>query len=165
MLQKLLSITTSIFITGSALAHEVSVDTPFSPKEEIAGVDFPPYALDAFYDGEAGELFSRSECYISQDRLRNYAIGQWIENPTEDPERLVCAIIMLAGGPQRLIDSGARAPHPDFLKSTTLSVLLLADIFRAPYNLSAVEAISGTLVVLGGLSPTDRRALLRAVLE
>ncbi|MEL6586369.1 MAG: hypothetical protein AAFY65_16055 [Pseudomonadota bacterium] len=152
--------------TGPTLAHEVTVDVPFTPREEVAGVDVPPYPLRAFYEGEVGPLFARSDCYVSQDRLRTYALGAWMELPTNARrERLVCAILMMSGGPQRILQTGARTPNPDVVRNTTLGVFVLAETFRAPYNLSAVEGISSTLVVLGLMSPTNRRALLRAVLE
>jgi hypothetical protein len=166
MRMKCLSTLIPFFLAGNVFAHEVNMDSALTPREEVAGLDVPPYSLNSYYEGEAGDLFGRSGCYVSQEKLRSYSIGEWMEHRSiEDREKLVCAIILLSGGPQRLLNSGARAPHPDFLRNATLGVFVLSETFRAPYNLSAVEAISGTLVILGGLSPSNRRALLRTVLE
>ncbi|EBA13877.1 hypothetical protein [Roseobacter sp. CCS2] len=158
-------IATLALVPFGVQAHEVNVDIPFTPQEEVAGVNARPFPLEMYYSGEAGELFSRSNCYVPQDRLRDYAIGQWLEDPIEQRIRLVCAIVMLSRGPQNLVASGGREPGAEFLESTVISVSILADTFLAPDNLSAVQAISASLVVLGGLTPGDQRALVRSVLE
>lgn len=151
---------------NSANAHEVNVDSPLTPREEIAGVNTPPYPLSAFYEGEVGAIFEKSECYVPKQRLQSYSIGEWMGHASnEERARLVCAIILLAQGPEYVARTEAQPPHAEYLKSSTLKAFVLAEAYRAPYNLSAVEALSTALVVMNGVNPTDRRALLRAIAE
>lgn len=166
MLRKVTIALSLIVAVGNATAHEVSVDSKFTAKEEVAGVDFPPYPLETYYGGEVGKAFVNSGCYISQDKFRNFSVGEFLElRSIEQQEKLVCAVILLSNGPKRLLASGGAKPNPTELQNLTITTLLLADALRAPYNLSAVEAISATMLVSGVIGPTRRRALMRAIAE
>lgn len=151
--------------TLPAQPHEVSVDIPFSPKEEVAGIDTPPFALDDLFAGELGEqLFLQARC--SQDLLVETSIGEWFERDEEWQHRFVNCVALVLRGPLTLnsvLEAGNE--FQEVSSSVTWAFRVLAELYRAPYNLSATEAVSGTLVVLGLAGPTKRRSLMRAIAQ
>jgi hypothetical protein len=150
--------------TLPAQTHEVSVDTPFTPQEEVAGIDTPPFALDDLFAGPVGEQLFRARC--SPDLLVETSVGEWFEMDEERQQRFVNCVAQVMRGPlvlNNILEAGNEFQETP--SSVTFSFRMLAELYRAPYNLSATEAVSGTLVVLGMATPTNRRSLMRAIAQ
>lgn len=150
--------------SASVQAHEVTVDTPFTPQEEIAGIDTPPYELEALFSGPVGEQLARARC--SQSMLVETAIGEWLEMDNDKRSRFVNCVALVLNGPSRLsgiVEAGNDLPEVS--DSVVAAIGILAELHRPPYNLSAAEVVSGTLVVLGMALPINHRSLMRGIAE
>ena len=163
-MNKLAAFLCLVFWSVSLQAHEVTVDTPFTPQEEIAGVDTPPYKLEALFSGPVGVQLARAGC--SQSMLVKTAIGEWLELDNDGRSRFVNCVSLVLYGPSRLsgiIETGRDLPEVS--DAVVAAIGVLAEIYRPPYNLSAVEVVSGTLVVLGMALPVNHRSLMRSIAE
>ncbi|NSX55328.1 hypothetical protein [Parasulfitobacter algicola] len=167
MIRKLITILCmSAALTHAVSAHEVDVDRQFTPNKEVAGVDTPPYSIDDIFRGEARDVLLDADCNMTARTFQNMSIGAWLEQDIEERQRLVCVILMVSGGPERLKERAGQDPiDPFVLQSLTEQAAYLSEVLRAPYNLSAVEAVSAILVINGALYPGDRRAMMRLIAE
>lgn len=150
------------FWSVSAQAHEVTVDTPFTPEEEIAGIDTPPYELESLFSGPVGAQLARARC--SQSMLVETAIGEWLAMDNDRRYRFVNCVALVLEGPSRL-NRAIEAGHdlPEIPDAIVTAIGILADLYRPPYNLSAAEVVSGTLVVFGMALPVNHRSLMREI--
>ncbi|MDX8355637.1 hypothetical protein [Cognatiyoonia sp. IB215182] len=150
--------------TIAAQTHEVSVDIPFTPQLEVAGIDTPPFELEDLFTGPVGEQLYRARC--SPDLLIETSVGEWLEKDERWQQRFISCVALVMRGPLVLNNTlEAGSEFQETPSSVTSTFRILAELYRAPYNLSAAEAVSGTFVVLGMATPQNRRSLMRAIAE
>jgi len=152
-----------LFFTA-AQGHELSVDIPFTPHKEVAGIDSPPYTLEDYFSGDLGRALFLVGC--SPKQLTSVTIGQWLEMDADRKSNVVNCVMLVLGGRKRLQNLvDVKKDFPTVPETLVSSLVLLSELHRPPYNLSAAELISGTLVVLGLASPHNRRSFMRTIAE